>query len=472
MYSFIGRKKELQALEALYRKPGFQMTILYGRRRIGKSTLLQKFAEHKKVIFYTAIRSSLYRNLELLSQRVLEVLAPESLGMVFQNLEQLFSFLAKKCQKERIVFILDEFPYMAEEYPSLLSILQKAIDTEWQQGQMYLILCGSSLSFMEEKVLSEKSPLFGRRTSQLKLGPFSYLEAADFISDCSFEEKAICYGVTGGVAKYLSLWDKDRSLDQNITDLFFQKSGYLFEEPANLLTQEFRNISSYSAIIEAVASGKTRPAEIADAAHLDSSATSHALRNLVATEIVQKNQPITDEKNRKKIRYTLADTMFQFWYRFVPAALDAIELGRGAAYYQTIVRPQLSDYMGSIYEEMCRTYTLLAGLDGKLACFVTRTGKWWGTDPQKKEETDIDVVGLDPVHKQAVLGECRFKMEPVDKKVYESLKERNGLIDRHYQTVQYLFFARSGFSSWLQEQAAKEPLKLIDLQELYEGVKM
>lgn len=300
MYSFIGRKKELQALEALYRKPGFQMTILYGRRRIGKSTLLQKFAEHKKVIFYTAIRSSLYRNLELLSQRVLEVLAPESLGMVFQNLEQLFSFLAQKCQKERIVFILDEFPYMAEEYPSLLSILQKAIDTEWQQGQMYLILCGSSLSFMEEKVLSEKSPLFGRRTSQLKLGPFSYLEAADFIPDCSFEEKAICYGVTGGVAKYLSLWDKDRSLDQNITDLFFQKSGYLFEEPANLLTQEFRNISSYSAIIEAVASGKTRPAEIADAAHLDSSATSHALRNLVATEIVQKNQPITDEKNRKK----------------------------------------------------------------------------------------------------------------------------------------------------------------------------
>ena len=219
MYSFIGRKKELQALEALYRKPGFQMTILYGRRRIGKSTLLQKFAEHKKVIFYTAIRSSLYRNLELLSQRVLEVLAPESLGMVFQNLEQLFSFLAQKCQKERIVFILDEFPYMAEEYPSLLSILQKAIDTEWQQGQMYLILCGSSLSFMEEKVLSEKSPLFGRRTSQLKLGPFSYLEAADFIPDCSFEEKAICYGVTGGVAKYLSLWDKDRSLDQNITEL-------------------------------------------------------------------------------------------------------------------------------------------------------------------------------------------------------------------------------------------------------------
>ena len=199
--------------------------------------------------------------------------------MVFQNLEQLFSFLAQKCQKERIVFILDEFPYMAEEYPSLLSILQKAIDTEWQQGQMYLILCGSSLSFMEEKVLSEKSPLFGRRTSQLKLGPFSYLEAADFIPDCSFEEKAICYGVTGGVAKYLSLWDKDRSLDQNITDLFFQKSGYLFEEPANLLTQEFRNISSYSAIIEAVASGKTRPAEIADAAHLDSSATSHAHRD-------------------------------------------------------------------------------------------------------------------------------------------------------------------------------------------------
>jgi AAA+ ATPase superfamily predicted ATPase len=468
MQRFIGRKRELSALNAVYEKKGFRMTVLYGRRRIGKSTLLQKFVEDKKTIFYTAVRSSLQRNLELMSKRVLETLAPQMKGLSFASFDELFSFLTNQSLQERIVFAIDEFPYLAEQDPSILSVLQKYIDTEWMQGNLYLILCGSSVSFMEDEVLSEKSPLFGRRTSQIRLQAFNYQEAAEFVPEYSYEDKAICYGVTGGIARYLALWDSQKSLDENLINLFFSTSGYLYEEPAYLLTQEFRNISSYSAIIEAVASGRNKMTEIADISHLEASTVSHALRNLIATGILKKNYAITDERNKKKVQYTLSDHMFRFWYRFVPNGIDSIELGKGDVYYQIVVRPCVSDYMGNVFEDMCRYYTLQNGMDGNFACRITRVGKWWGTNPAKKEETDIDIVGLDTVSKNAVLGECKFKNETIDKKVFDELLDRNGLIDHQYHTVQYLLFSKKGFSDWIVNHAEKERIRTITLKQLYE----
>lgn len=468
MKQFIGRRHELDELDELYRRDGFQMLILYGRRRIGKSTLLQEFVTDKKAVFYTAIQSGAQKNLELMSRRVLDALAPEMTGVSFRSYEELFSFLGRQCQNERIVFVIDELPYLVEQDAPLLSVMQKYIDTEWSSGQMFLILCGSSVSFMEDEVLSEKSPLFGRRTAQLHLKPFPYREAAAFTPSYTLEEKAVCYGITGGVAKYLSLLDDTLTLDENITRLFFSKNGYLYEEPNNLLTQEFRNISTYNAIIGSVAAGRTKLAEIADLTHLDASTVNHAARNLIKTGILKKELAITDEGNKKKNRYILADHMFRFWYQFVPDAVDAIELHRGDVYYQHIVKPRLSDYMGNVFEDICRAYTLEAGLEGQLACLVTRVGKWWGTDPAKREETDIDVVGLDPIQKTAVIGECKFRNESLDKSVFDRLVERQGLIDRRYRVIQYLLFAKSGFSDWVLEQRDNGTVKAITLADMYD----
>ena len=467
MCNFIGRKRELDAMSDLYNRPGFQMTVMYGRRRVGKSTLLQRFVEGKKAIYYTAIRSSSQRNLELLGNRVIEALAPEMKGLSFQSYEQLFSFVGQRCCDERIIFIIDEFPYMAEADKSLLSVIQKHIDTEWLQGNMYLFLCGSSVSFMEDDVLSEKSPLFGRRTSQIALKPFNYLEAAEFVPNYSAVDKAIVYGVTGGIAKYLSLFDENKSLDENLQNLFFSNFGYMYEEPINILTQEFRNISSYNAIIEAVASGRTRLNEIADLTKMETSTVSHAAANLVETGILKKEYAITDESNKKKVRYGLADHMFRFWYQFVAPHMDIIDMGHGNVHYENVVKPRISHYMREVFEDMCRFYTMKLGVEGKLPCLVSKTGKWWGTNPHKKEETDIDVVGLDIVNKQAVLGECKFKNEIFDKKVFDQLKERHGLIDNRYRVVKYLLFSKSGFSDWILEQQDKEDILPIELEGMY-----
>lgn len=467
MTVFIGRKRELAAMERLYQQDGFQMTVMYGRRRVGKSTLLKQFIQGKKAIYFTAVRNSAQRNLERLSRRVMEVLAPQMTNLHFQSYDDVFAFLGQQCHDERIIFIIDEFPYLAEQDPSLLSLLQNYIDSNWQEGKMYFFLCGSSVSFMENEVLSQKSPLFGRRTSQIRLLPFDYREAAEFVPSYSYEEKAIVYGVTGGVAKYLSLFNEKESLDTNLKQLFFDTSGFLYEEPLNLLTQEFRNVALYNAIIEAVANGRTKMSEIADLTHMESAKVAYAMNNLVATGLIRREHAITDETNKKKTRYVLADQMFRFWYQFVAPFTDIIDFGRGDIHYEKIVKPRLASYMGDVFEDMCRYYTLLLGTEGKLDCMVTRVGKWWGTNPSKREETDIDVVGLDLMEYKAVLGECKYKNELLDKKIFDQLVERNGLIDHRYRVVQFLLFSKSGFSDWILEHQKESFIMTVTLEQMY-----
>lgn len=471
MSKFIGRKAQLRELEERYHSPGFQMTVIYGRRRIGKSTLIKEFIKNKRAVYYTATKAGINKNIELWGKQALAVLAPEMNTLSFQTINDLLDFLGKHSERERMVIVIDELPYLAEADKSVLSVLQNYIDNHWMHGQMFLILCGSSVSFMENEVLSEKSPIFGRRTSQIKLDAFDYLEAAEFVPAYSYEEKAVCFGVTGGVAKYLSMLDDTKSLDENIIQLFFRKTGYLYEEPNNLLTQEFRNVGTYNDIISAIASGANKVNEIADKSHVEQSVAVHALQNLIATGIVLKEKAVTDEANKKKVQYILKDSMFKFWYQFVPDGMGAIELDCGEIFYQNVVKPKISEFMGSVFEQICRHYTLICGVTGKLDYFVTTVGSWWGTHPGKHVTTDIDIVGLDKIAKKAVLGECKYRKEPIDRKVYEELLEKEGLIFKEYETVQYLLFSKSGFTKWVKDHSDKNRMRLIDLKELYEGRK-
>lgn len=209
---FIGRERELASLNEFYEKDGIGMTVIYGRRRIGKSTLITEFVKDKKTIFYTATKVGKNRNLELFSRQVVDLFMPGVENISFNTIEAVFDFIDKNVKDDKLVLVIDELPYWAEKDDALLSVLQKYIDTIWNDKNLKIILCGSALSFMEKKVLSEKSPLFGRRDSQIKLEAFSYLDAAEFVPDYSNEDKAICYGITGGVARYLAMIDPEKVL--------------------------------------------------------------------------------------------------------------------------------------------------------------------------------------------------------------------------------------------------------------------
>ena len=471
---FIGRERELASLKEFYDKDGIGMTVIYGRRRIGKSTLIAEFVKDKKTIFYTATKVGKTRNLELFSRQVVDLFMPGMENISFGTLEAVFEFIDKNIGDEKIVLVIDELPYWAEKDEALLSVLQKYIDTAWNDKNLKIILCGSALSFMEKKVLSEKSPLFGRRNSQIKLEAFNYLDAAKFVPNYSNEDKAICYGITGGVAKYLSMIDSNKSIDENIVRLFFRTDGYLYDETRNLLTQEFSDISLVNNIVEQIASGENALNIIAAKIGEKAQTVLYSLEKLRNVGLIEKKKCITDEKNKKKTQYVLKDYMFKFWYEFIPKATSVIEMGQGEIYYTKVVKPALHSFMGSIFEEMCRYYTLKKGITGEYGCFITSVGTWWGVEnitekdgEVRAQSADIDVVALSEVDKKAVVGECKFKNEKIDKGIYDTLIRRSKLISAKYKVSKYIFFSLSGYTDWY-DSLADEDVLLLTLDSLYE----
>lgn len=472
---FIGRERELKALNEVYSKNNFGMTIIYGRRRVGKSTLIAEFIKNKKAIYYTATKVGSQRNLELFSRQVIDIIDPAYSDATFSSIESVLDILTKKISefKEKLILVIDELPYWAEKDESLLSVFQKYIDTVWSDKNLMLILCGSTLSFMEKKVLSEKSPVFGRRDSQIKLDAFNYKDSALFVPDYSFEEKAICYGVTGGVAKYLALFDQEQSLDDNIKRLFFNSSGYLFDETKNLLSQEFNDVSLLNNIIEQIAAGENTLNNISSKVRENDNTVLYSLDKLIDVGLVEKKKCITEENNKKKTQYVLKDHMFKFWYKFIPKAISLIEIGQGELYYDKAVKPKLHEFMGDVFEEMCRYYTLEKGIQGVFGSLLTETGAWWGVELIKDangksyhQSTDIDVVGISSIDNTAVIGECKFKNEKIDKGIYDTLISRSRLISSKYYINKYLLFSLSGFTDWF-DNADKTNTCLISIDDMY-----
>ena len=471
---FIGRERELASLKEFYDRDGIGMTVIYGRRRIGKSTLIAEFVKNKKTIFYTATKVGKTRNLELFSRQVTDLFMPGVENISFHTTEAVFDFIDKNIGNDKVVLVIDELPYWAERDEALLSIMQKYIDTVWNDKNLKIILCGSALSFMEKKVLSEKSPLFGRRDSQIRLEAFNYLDAAKFVPDYSCEDKAICYGITGGVARYLSMIDPSKSIDENIVRLFFRTDGYLYDETRNLLTQEFTDIAMVNNIIEQIASGENTLNTIAGKIGEKEPTVLYSLDKLINVGLIEKKKCITDEKNKKKTQYVLKDYMFKFWYEFIPKATSVIEMGQGELYYQKAVKPVLHSFMGAVFEDMCRYYTLKQGITGEYGCFLTSVGSWWGTENITDENgniraqsADIDVVAISDIDKKAVIGECKFKNEKIDKGIYETLIRRGKLIAAKYKVSKYIFFSLSGYTDWFKDLKDDDVL-LLTLESLYE----
>ncbi len=471
---FIARKKELQSLEAVYTKNGFGMTIIYGRRRVGKSTLIREFVSDKKYVFYTATKVGAVRNLELFTRQVLEVIEPNMSEAIFPTIEDVLNVITDYLRKsdDKLVLVIDELPYWAEKDEALLSIFQKYIDTKWQDSNMMLILCGSALSFMENKVLSEKSPVFGRRDSQIKLDAFNYKDSALFVPNYSAEDKAICYGVTGGVAKYLELFDTSLSLDDNIERLFFSPDGYLFDETKNLLTQEFADVTLVNNIIEQVANGENTLNVISSKVHEKDSTVLYSLDKLIDVGLVEKRKCITEEKNKKKTQYVLRDHMFKFWYRFIANAISVIEMGQGRQYYDKVVKPRLHLYMGSVFEEMCRYYTLEQGIAGAYGPVITSVGTWWGVEHSVREDgtkynetADIDVVGVSSISKDVVVGECKFTNDKIDKEVYDTLFRRSNFLTNRKVSA-YLLFSLNGYTKWFDSEKLDD-WYLYTLEDMY-----
>ncbi|MCL2665736.1 MAG: ATP-binding protein, partial [Defluviitaleaceae bacterium] len=248
---FIGRQKELDALSKQYKKDEFTFIPVYGRRRVGKTQLIEEFIRDKKSVFFTAVNKGTYKsNVELLSRAIFD---NNEAAPIYGSFYDALDGVNRMAEKEKLVFVIDEFPYLAQSDESVIGVLQQFIDLKFLKTNMLLILAGSSLSFMENQVLGYQSPLYGRRTGQIKLLPVDFQTARKFAPKLSKLDQAVMYGVTGAIPKYLSLFNDGLSLDENIKGQYFDRNAYLFEEPDNLLKQEFKEPALYQAIITAIA---------------------------------------------------------------------------------------------------------------------------------------------------------------------------------------------------------------------------
>ena len=255
---FIGREKELNSLNKLYDSGKFEFVVLYGRRRVGKTELINHFIAQKPAIYFMGVESNEKQNLENFSKSIMEYAGGISTETTFASFQSALEAVFKLSENERIVLAIDEYPYIARASKSLASTLQLLIDKYKSKSKMMLILCGSSMSYMEDHVLAYKAPLYGRRTAQIKLLPFDFEETCCYFKSYSAEDKALAYGIIGGTPQYILQMNDAFSIEENIKNTYLNPSSSLFEEPTNLLKQEVREPAIYTAIITAIAAGASR----------------------------------------------------------------------------------------------------------------------------------------------------------------------------------------------------------------------
>lgn len=447
---FIGRERELKTLNKLYGSSKFEFAVIYGRRRIGKTELIKQFLGDKKAIYFMGIESNAKLNLENFSKSILEFNTGIRADTSFSNFQAALEYVFQLAENERIILAIDEYPYVARSSKSLASTLQLLIDKYKDTSKLMLILCGSSMSYIEDNVLSYKAPLYGRRTAQIKLLPFDFEETCRYLADMSGEDKALMYGAVGGTPQYLLQVSDKLSVEENIKNTYLNPISFLYEEPTNLLKQEVREPAIYTAIITAIATGASRMADISTKVGEDTSVCTTYIKNLISLGIVQKETPYGEKASRKTI-YSIADNMFRFWYRFVLENNSIIARGADDLAYKRI-EPYFTDYMGKVFEDISAQYLWKLLVSGKSPIEFTSLGRWWGNDPRTKSQTEIDIMGEHDKN-SALFAECKWTNEKVDLGVLETLVQRSELFA--YKNVHLFLFAKSGFTKGCIDKAAE-----------------
>lgn len=467
---FIQREKELSVMEDAYNSKNFEFLVLYGRRRIGKTSLLQEFSRRHKTLFFSAQEKNDALNLLDFSKAVQSYFDGKFFAE-FSDWETAFDYISNKIAStgtgERFVLIIDEFPFVATENPSIKSILQHTIDLNWKQKNMFLILCGSSVSFMEDEILAHKSPLYGRSTVHIELQAFDYFESSEFFPSYSAEEKILACGILGGVPSYLESFDDSKSIEQNIASKILRNGSFLKDEPSFLLRQELREPAVYNSIFEAIAGGATRINDIASKIHEEPQKCSKYLKTLQTIRLVKKCVPCGEDESSRKTIYRIADNFFLFWYHFLFEHKSYYEILGAEKSAGEIMKPEnINTHLGFVFEGICREYMIRLARSGALPFVPEKYGKWWGNNPARKMQDDIDVLLIDTTGSRLIICECKFRNEPFDKTEFETMLSRASIFP-YAKEVFYYAFSKNGFTNWVQEHAEENNATLVTLTDMF-----
>ncbi|MBT1179166.1 ATP-binding protein [Bifidobacterium vespertilionis] len=473
---FVGRERELRTLARMWDRDGFQMMVLYGRRRIGKTALLDEFAVGKRTLYFTARQQTSTANLRDFSRVIYGFFGLPATLPAFALWQDAFNFIIEKQRDQsasRLLLIFDEFPYAAMSEPSLPSTLQIAIDHGFKDSPVMMVLCGSNEGFMESEVLGVKSPLYGRRTGQLRLTAFDAFDTALMLPFASPEDVVRYYATFGGTPYYLKQIQSDLPYEENVIDLLFDTSGLLYEEPLMLLRQELRDPAVYNSVMDAIGAGANRQNTIADKAGLSSrSSISKYLAVLADLGLIERHVPFGEDVARsRKGLWQVRDPFFSFWYRFVSPHAPEVESGDGdIAARGEVFGPALDTYVGQIFEDVCRQWLVRANRDGLLPFMATRFGKWWGNDPRLREQTDIDVIAANSGTKDILLGECKWRESLDIVETMETLRFRSALV-KGYEHRSFALFLKTDELADAARRRTDSDMKVYGVSDMFSALR-
>ena len=453
---FIGRTDELNKLEEIYSSKNFEFGIVYGRRRIGKSTLLKKFIQGKPSIYLVANEKKLEFNLESFAKETGQFLNRTNLK--FSSFTDMMEYLFRYI-KNKTIIIIDEFTYLIGVEKAVLSELQNIIDKFRDSSKLKLIISGSHVGMVED-MLSFQKPLYARKTFAIRLKEFDYYEASCFYPRYSFEDKIRAYAVCGGVPYYLSLMDDSQTLKDNIITMFICPHAHLENELDFLFQTEFRNKANYSSVLQAVAGKKTKLNEISQLSHIgDTAKTATYLKPLVEMELVEKENAFGDEKTQRKTIYKLKNNMVNFIYSFMEENKSAHELLTPDDFYAIYIEPNIDKYVSFIFEDVCKQF-LARRNKLPIKEKTLEIGRYWLNDSVTRTQIEIDICTK--TTGGFIIYECKWQNAKLDMSVMHNLEEKIKKINE-FEVKTMGAFSRSGFT----QDVKRKYERLYDLKDLF-----
>ena len=452
----VDRERELASLERAAAAPRGQLVIVWGRRRVGKTYLLQAFAERHRAVYYTATQQSAPIELVTFTDAVRASLGSDGLpaGYAFPDWSAALEFVTDRAAEQRLVVVLDEFPYLAGSTPGIDSIVQRWWDRRGRDSSVVLVLCGSAVTYMEQ-IGGAAAPLHQRATATIRVAALDYRAAGQFVSALAPADRAVVYGILGGTPLYLEQWDPRASRRSNLLRLFGTPASPLVDAAELVLSGELPELENAFRILQAVAIGRTRPGEIADYARV---AVERPLKRLTTLGILERRVPALDDPAKsKRAIYRIADPYFAFWFRFVAAARANIARGLGAQLVDSRILVGLDDYMGGVFEDIAREHARQLAALGELQ--ADRVEAWWSADGQH----EIDLVGISG-RGVGFVGEAKWSARSLPASVLTRLDEHAAALPGVTMTTPRLLYGRTRCSLVL---AGRPEIRCYSIADMY-----
>lgn len=462
---FTDRKKELGFLKEKYSSGSSELIIIYGRRRVGKTELIKQSLSH-------AEGKTLYLLGELQKENQLAALYSRIAGLTLDddflknnpldNWHAFFDYLTRLIEKEGMVLVFDELPYIHKSNPAFISILQYYWDEKWKGMDFKLILCGSSISMMQKIALSYSSPIYGRRTGQIHLQSFTYLDFQELFKSWSQKDIMGAYAVLGGIPRYVEEFDTKKTLNANILNGLMDKDSFLYKEAKFLLMEELKDFTNYFSILKAVAMGKNTFTDISHFSGVSTNKLYAYISRLTELSILRRDIPITlpKERSTRVGNYVLQDYFFRFWFKYIYPNSSLIEIGKSDI-VMDMVKDDFNMYLGPIFEDVTRELLQNMSFSGGLPLF-TKWGKWW------HKEKEIDIVALNEQNDAILFCECKWQNKMLNKKTIEDLIQKSDHVvwNNKERTSHYAVVSKSGFTTSAMKFAKDNGVYTFTLEDL------